>query len=110
MLQLPIEKSWKFLFAYYFVRNGAMVIGLGSLILGLFRLVELAVVVWCLLSWFPSIRWYDQPFRTLDQFVQMIVGPFRRIIPPIGNIDISPMIALFILEGAMRLIATFLPY
>jgi YggT family protein len=56
------------------------------------------VVVWCLLSWFPSIKWYEQPFKALDQIVQPMIAPFRKLIPPIANIDFSPMIAVMVLQ------------
>ena len=68
------------------------------LISGLLELVNLLVIVWCLLSWFPNIKWYEQPFKGLDQIVQPIIAPFRKIIPPIANIDISPMIAMIVLQ------------
>jgi YggT family protein len=69
-----------------------------SIVSGIIGLINLLLIVWCLLSWFPNIRWYDQPFKTLDMIVQPIVAPFRKIIPPIGNIDISPMVAMFVLQ------------
>jgi YggT family protein len=56
------------------------------------------LLLWCLLSWFPNIKWYEQPFKTLDQVVQPIVAPFRKIIPPISNIDLSPMVAMIALQ------------
>jgi YggT family protein len=68
------------------------------LVTGLLELLNLLVVSWCLLSWFPNIKWHDQPFKSLDQIVQPIVAPFRRIIPPIANIDISPMVAMIVLQ------------
>ena len=77
---------------------------LGSLISGLVQLINLLLIVWCLLSWFPNIRWYDQPFKTLDMVVQPIIGPFRKIIPPIGNIDISPMVAMFVLQAIAQVV------
>jgi YggT family protein len=55
------------------------------------------ILLWCLLSWFPSIRWYDQPWKTLDAVVQPILAPFRKFIPPINGIDLSPMIATAVL-------------
>jgi len=64
----------------------------------LVELVNILVFLWCLLSWFPNVRWYEQPFKLLDQIVQPIVAPFRRVIPPIANIDLSPMAALFVLQ------------
>ena len=82
---------------------------IAQIITGVVQLLNLLVIVWCLLSWFPNIRWYEQPFKLLDQIVQPIIAPFRKIIPPIGNVDISPMVALFVLQGAALLIRNFLP-
>jgi YggT family protein len=82
---------------------------IAQIVIGFLQLVNLLVIVWCLLSWFPNIRWYDQPFKTLDQAVQPIIAPFRKLIPPIGNIDLSPMIALFVLQGVQMLVRNFLP-
>ena len=80
-----------------------------QIVLGLLQIVNLLVIVWCLLSWFPNIRWYDQPFKTLDMVVQPIIAPFRRLIPPIGNIDFSPMIALFVVQGVRMLLMNLVP-
>ncbi len=71
---------------------------LGSIVLGVVQLVNMLLLLWCLLSWFPNIKWYEQPFKTLDQVVQPIVAPFRKIIPPISNIDLSPMVAMIALQ------------
>lgn len=68
------------------------------IISGLVKLLNLLIIIWCVLSWFPNISWYEQPFKTLDQIVQPVIAPFRKIIPPIGNIDISPMVAMVVLQ------------
>ncbi len=70
------------------------------LISSLVKLVNFLVFIWCVLTWVPNIRWYEQPFKTLDQIVQPIIAPFRRLIPPIGNIDISAMVAIITLQLA----------
>ena len=66
----------------------------------LFQGLMLAVVGRSLLSWFP-IR-PGNPFFALavilNQVTEPILGPLRRIIPTIGNIDISPIVALLILQ------------
>jgi YggT family protein len=36
--------------------------------------------------------------------VQPILAPFKKFIPPIGNIDISAMVALFALQALQRLL------
>ncbi|MBI4533012.1 MAG: YggT family protein [Candidatus Melainabacteria bacterium] len=66
------------------------------------------IVVWCLLSWFPNIRWYDQPFKALDQVVQPIVSPFRKLIPPISGIDLSPMVAILVLQACSGILRQLL--
>lgn len=71
---------------------------IAHLIAGLVQALNILVFLWCVLSWFPNIRWYEQPFKTLDQLVQPIVAPFRKLIPPISNIDLSPMVAMIVLQ------------
>jgi YggT family protein len=74
------------------------VLDIGGIIAGTIQLVSMLIIVWCLLSWFPNINWYEQPFKTLDQLVRPVVMPFRRIIPPVSGLDLSPMLAIFILQ------------
>jgi YggT family protein len=78
-----------------------MILAIMQVINGLFGLINMLILVWCLLTWFPNIRWYDQPFKTLDRIVTPILAPFKKLIPPIGNIDISAMVAIFVL-GAIQ--------
>lgn len=51
------------------------------------------------MSWFPNAR-----STTIGQFLARIcepyLEPFRRIIPPIGMIDISPIVAIFVMNFA----------
>ncbi|HEY9867875.1 MAG TPA: YggT family protein [Candidatus Obscuribacterales bacterium] len=82
---------------------------IGLLVSSLIQLVTMLIVVWCLLSWFPNIRWYEQPFRTLDQLVQPLVLPFRKLIPPISGIDLSPMVAILVLQACNSVVRHLLP-
>ena len=54
-----------------------------------------------LLTWLPSINWYNQPFRFLSDVTDPALEPFRRLIPPLGMIDISPMV-LFLALGLLQ--------
>lgn len=56
------------------------------------------IILWCLLSWFPNIRWHEQPFRSLNMLVEPVIAPFRRLIPPLGGMDLSPMVAILVLQ------------
>ena len=51
-----------------------------------------------LLSWFPNINWYNQPFVALSQITDPYLNLFRSIIPPLGGMDFSPILAFIPLQ------------
>jgi YggT family protein len=51
-----------------------------------------------LLSWFPNVSWYNPPFSTLSQLTDPYLNIFRSIIPPLGGIDFSPILAILLLQ------------
>ncbi|MHB8448487.1 MAG: YggT family protein [Rudaea sp.] len=52
-------------------------------------LIELvAIFGYCVLSFFPAMH-YDSNFRLLVQFVDPVVRPFRKLLPPLGGMDFS---------------------
>lgn len=59
----------------------------------LFDLIMLVMLIRVLLTWFPNVKWMNEPFRSLRKFTDIFFEPFRRIIPPIGMLDISPIVA-----------------
>ena len=61
-----------------------------------FDLIFLLLIITILLTWFPKVNWYNEPFRSLKLFSEFFLAPFRKIIPPIGMIDISPIVAFFV--------------
>jgi YggT family protein len=72
-------------------------------ILGLlYRLIELyswALIIYILLSWFPNAR--ESSFgQILARICEPYLEPFRRFVPPLGMIDISPIVAIFVLKLA----------
>lgn len=56
------------------------------------------LVVRILLTWFPNIDFYSQPFAALSQITDPYLNIFRSIIPPLGGIDFSPMLAIILLQ------------
>jgi len=58
-----------------------------------------------LLTWFPNIDWYNQPFAALSQITDPYLNLFRSIIPPLGGMDFSPMLAFLALSFLQRAIA-----
>jgi YggT family protein len=58
-----------------------------------------------LLSWFPNISWYNQPFKFIRDVTDPVMEPFRRLIPPIGMIDISPIVLFIVIQLLQGLLA-----
>ncbi|HIK18665.1 MAG TPA: YggT family protein [Leptolyngbyaceae cyanobacterium M33_DOE_097] len=58
-----------------------------------------------LLSWFPNVDWYNQPFAALSQITDPYLNVFRSFIPPLGGIDFSPILAFMLLQFVQRAVA-----
>lgn len=61
-----------------------------------------------LLSWFPNINWFDPPFSILSQITDPYLNIFRNIIPPLGGLDFSPILALLLLQIVQQVATTLL--
>jgi YggT family protein len=69
----------------------------------LVRLLILVIIVDSVISFFMSPY---HPFRVaLDGIVNPILAPIRRIVPPMGGLDLSPMVLIIvvvIVEGILK--------
>lgn len=66
-------------------------------VLQIFIYIELfAVILSALLSWLTPFR-YSMFRQFVDSVAGIILRPFRKLLPPIGPVDISPMIAVLVL-------------
>lgn len=63
-----------------------------------FRAIYLIILTVVLLSWIQIFDIRKEPLATLVRIYEVIMRPFRAVIPPIGMIDISPMIAFIVLQ------------
>ncbi|MBD2775393.1 YggT family protein [Iningainema tapete] len=71
------------------------------LVVVLLRFIQIysfLLLIRVLLTWFPSINWYNQPFAALSQITDPYLNLFRSIIPPLGGIDFSPILAFLLLN------------
>jgi len=60
------------------------------------------IIFYILMSWLPNLR---ENFigELLGKLVEPYLSPFRRFIPPLfGTLDISPIIALVVLQFAVN--------
>ncbi|MGF1933803.1 MAG: YggT family protein [Nostoc sp. ChiQUE02] len=70
------------------------------------------LIIRVLLTWFPTINWYNQPFAALAQITDPYLNLFRSIIPPLGGMDFSPILAflaLNVVSGLLSAIPSNLP-
>ncbi|PCK21581.1 hypothetical protein CEY02_07265 [Bacillus pumilus] len=58
-----------------------------------------AIIIYIFMSWVPSSR-ETTIGRFLASTCEPYLEPFRKIIPPIGMIDISPIVALLVIRFA----------
>ena len=62
-----------------------------------FTLLSLAILARVLLSW-VRVSPYHPAMEFLYQITEPILAPLRRIIPSVGMVDISPIIAMLLLQ------------
>ncbi|HET7599840.1 MAG TPA: YggT family protein [Gemmatimonadales bacterium] len=73
-----------------------------------FRILTIALLIRVIASWFgisPYRRW----MRPVVALTEWLLEPLRRILPPFGPLDLSPLVAYLILVIAERLILGTLP-
>jgi YggT family protein len=63
----------------------------------LFQVLTMAIFARVLLSWFPMRD--DHPIKILlMEITDPILKPLRRIVPSLGMLDITPIVAMFLLQ------------
>lgn len=67
------------------------------------------LIIRILLTWFPNVNMYNQPFLALTQITDPYLNLFRSIIPPLGGMDFSPMLAIIVLNLVSSGISALVP-
>jgi YggT family protein len=82
---------------------GSAIVFLVDSILGL---IVLAVIVQAILSWLiafdvvnPRSQFVSQVLRFLDAVIGPLLAPFQRIVPPLGGVDITPILLILALQA-----------
>lgn len=77
----------------------------GSLITMVFAVLQLAILGRILLSWVDPSPYPDNALkRVLWTLSEPVLAPLRRVIPPMGMFDVSPMVAIIVLIVAERIL------
>jgi YggT family protein len=73
------------------------------MLVALVNLYSFVVLASVLLSWFPAAR--DNPLaRFIESATEPVFERIRRVIPPAGGFDLSPMLVLFALQMLRRVL------
>ena len=68
----------------------------------LFTAINILILIRILLTWAPMAGIQIDPYNPVVSFIiraaDLFLEPFRRVIPPIAGMDLSPMIAIFVLN------------
>jgi len=74
---------------------------IASLIIVLVQLLTMAIFLRAILSWF-RLDSRNPLIQVLDQITEPILSPLRRVVPRIGMIDITPLVAIILLQFLAR--------
>lgn len=80
-------------------------------ILILVQVLTIAIIARIAVSWivllFSSMRWllYHPVVQALDAITEPILAPIRSVMPNFGGLDLSPMIAIIILQILGQMLA-----
>jgi len=77
-------------------RGGAVFRLIGFIIYGLISIYTLFIIIRIVFSW-GMLSYTNRVMRFLVDVTEPLLGPLRRIIPPLGWMDISPLVAILIL-------------
>ena len=81
-------------------------LSLKYLIVSLSDVYSMLIFVYVMLSWFPTDRGILADINTvLGKISDPYLNLFKKIIPPIGGmVDVSPIVALLVLQFGVRLL------
>ena len=72
------------------------------------ELLFLALIIRAVLSWLTGVVALQPIARFFNRVTDPILEPIRRIVPPLGGIDMSPLIAMLVIWLAESLLLTLL--
>ena len=84
---------------------------LKSLIISLANAYTTIIFVYVIMSWIPNVTSgvVGQVYDILGKICDPYLNLFKRLIPPIGGVvDVTPIIALVVLQFVVQLIVRFL--
>lgn len=70
------------------------------------EIYSLILLVRVLLSWFPNLDWSNPVLSSVSSITDPYLNAFRGLIPPLGGLDLSAIIAFLALSLAQQLLGS----
>jgi YggT family protein len=70
------------------------------------EIYSLILLVRVLLSWFPNLDWGNPVLGTMSSITDPYLNAFRGLIPPIGGLDLSAILAFLALNLGQQLLGS----
>ena len=71
---------------------------INSLVATTIYFYSILIVLRIFMSWLPNVNWDVQPIKFIRIITDAYLDIFRRVIPPLGGLDFSPIVALIFLS------------
>jgi len=71
-----------------------------ELLLLLASLYTWILIAYAVISWIPDLQY--RVGRYIEPLVMPFVGPLRRIVPPVGGLDLSFLVLILLIQFAVR--------
>lgn len=87
----------------YGMSSGDLLQMIGWLLNGAITILLVLIIARIVFSWLPFLR-DGRLMWTLYKLTEPIMGPFRKIVPPLGMFDLSPILLILLLQFAQNAI------
>lgn len=77
---------------------------LGQIVVLFTALLSLAIFIRAILSWF-NMSPYHPVIQALNAITEPIISPIRNIMPRLGMLDLSPLVAILLLQFGGQFLA-----
>ncbi len=78
---------------------------IAEIVIVITTVLSIAIFARAILSWFPNIDPRNPAVEFLVQVTEPILAPLRRVMPRMGMMDLTPMVAIILLQVIGSIVA-----
>jgi YggT family protein len=83
-------------------------VSLVALVNLLFQACYILLLLRVILSWVPGVDDRHPAVQFVQRATAPVLAPIRRVLPPAGGLDLSPMVAILLLIVTQRIVVNLL--